>query len=467
MNASLKKALCVGFAALMVTSTVTAAPKKKAKGGKDPYKGIEKQKDPATKKVYDFKGLNVVIGDWWSNKDNPPASKADEDLYAWRQWSNSTYNMNVVVDGVTSWGGNPQFVTNYCITGDDSDETKYVFTIDGRSALTGVRANLFYDLSKIKSVDYHNDKVYEQGTVAKLQKGSSFYAFNFGKPEPKCGMFFNKRILQENGIDPELPYDMQKDGTWTWDSFEELCKKLTRDTDNDGVIDQYAMASFNSEFSYIALDSNNAFLIGRDDNGKYYNAAGSDNAMEAWNWIQYMFATYQLPQPEGGNWDYFYTAFINGECAFLADHEYNAQLNGKFSEMADDFGFVCFPLGPHGPKTYRTQHDNNMIVMPSCYSAETAEKVAKAIDLFAQPTPGYDGPDSWKESYYACFRDSRAVDETLVLMAATPNPRFDTLISGLSQGDMVWGITGGWLSPQEAYEGAKNVWQGLIDDCNR
>ena len=73
--------------------------------------------------------------------------------------------------------------------------------------------------------------------VKLLEKGNSFYAFNFGVPEPREGMFFNKRILQENGYDPDLPYDMQKDGTWTWETFEELCKKLTRDTDNDGVND--------------------------------------------------------------------------------------------------------------------------------------------------------------------------------------------------------------------------------------
>ena len=52
-------------------------------------------------------------------------------------------------------------------------------------------------------------------------------------------------------------------------------------------------------------------------------------------------------------------------------------------------------------------------------------------------------------------------------MAATPNPRFDTLISGLNQGDMIWGITGGYQTPAEAWETAKNQWQALVDECNR
>jgi len=413
---TMKKALCIAVAALMVTSTVSAAKKKKD----DPYKKVVKQKDPKTKKVYDFKGMEVIYADWWSDPDRQPASKQEEDLFAWRDWTYDAYNFKVKQMAVCGWGSNPQFVSNFCISGGDEN---YVFTIDGRSATTGVKANLFYDLSKIKSVNYKDPEKYEQGTVNLLKKGDSFYGFNLGKPEPRNGVFFNKRILQENGYDPDYPYDLQKAGKWTWDTFEEMCKKLTRDTDNDGVIDQYAMASFNTEFSYSALDSNGAKIIDRDANGKYVNVAGSEKAMEAWNWIQHMFLTYQLPQEEGENWDYFYTAFTNGEVAFLADQEYNAQPNGKFWSMADDYGFVCFPLGPHGDGKYKTVHQNNIMIIPSVYDAERAEKIAKIVDLWAEPVPGYEGPDAWKDSYWQSFRDSRAVDETLQFMMDNPNPQ--------------------------------------------
>ncbi len=456
---TMKKALCIAVAALMVTSTVSAAKKKKD----DPYKKIQPQKNPDTKKKWDFKGMQIIIGDWWSDASAPANSKAQEDERAWRQWTCDTYNVKITQDAVSGWGSNPQFVSNFCITGGDEN---YVFIIDGRSALTGIRANLFTDLSTIKSVNYKDASKYDQGCVLRLQKGDSFYCFNWGKPEPRNGMFFNKRILQENGYDPDYPYDLQKQGKWTWATFEDMCKKMTRDTDNDGVIDVYAMASFNTEFSYAALDSNGACIVGRDANGKYYNGSGSEKAMEAWNWIQHMFMTYQLPQAEGASWDYFYTAFQNGEVAFLADQEYNAQPNGKFASMADDFGFVCFPLGPSGDGVYKTLHDTNMCIIPSCYDHERVEKIAKAVDLWLEPTPGYDTPDAWKEGYYAGFRDSRAVDETLELMAQTPNPRFDTLIPGIDR-NMIWQICGGWQTPTEAYEESKNVLQGLLDDCNR
>jgi ABC-type glycerol-3-phosphate transport system substrate-binding protein len=461
MKNKTKKIISVLLVAVMAVASLSAAKKKK----EDPYKNVKPQKDPETKKKYDFKGMEVIISDWWTDAERAPVSKQEEDQFAWREWTNNTYNVKVVQKACAGWGSNPQFVANFCVGGGDEN---YAFLIDGRSASQGVRANLFYDLSKIKSVNYKDSSKYDQGVVDLLKKGDSFFAFNWGKPEPREGMFWNKRLLQEAGFDPDLPYDLQKEGKWTWEKFEELLKATTRDTDNDGIPDTWGLTTFSSTFCAAALFSNGGSFIERDANGKYYNNAGSDKSMEAWNWCVKIAQNYQQPSPgDDANWDWFYTAFVNGEAAFLCDQEYNAQPQGKFSSMQDDFGFVCFPLGPSGDHVYKTIHSSNMCIIPSIYSAERAEKVAKAIDLWLEPVPGYDDAVAWKEGYYSSFRDPRAVDETLQLMMDTPNPRFDGLVGGLSTGDMIWGIWGGWATPEESYENAKNVWQGLIDDTNR
>jgi ABC-type glycerol-3-phosphate transport system substrate-binding protein len=286
-------------------------------------------------------------------------------------------------------------------------------------------------------------------------------------PEPRGGVFFNKRLLQEAGIDPDSIYDMQANGTWTWETFEEMCKKCTRDLDNDGVNDIYAMASLSTEFCYLALDSNSASLIGRGPDGKLFNNAGSDNSMEAWNWIRHMVDNYEMPSPEGANWDWMYTAFANGETAFTIDQEYTVQVGGRYHDMKDDYGFVCFPMGPKGDGKYKTLHDDNMYIIPGSYDDETAQNIAKAFDLWTDPVPGYEGSDTWKESYYPMFRDERAVDETLALMLENANPRFDTLVAGFNAGSFVWNFWGGWATPQEQYEATKNEWQALINDANR
>ena len=79
----MKKILLVCLSMLLVLNTLTAAPKKAKKG--NPYKDVVLEKDPTTKKVYNFKGMNIVIGDWWSpDVPNPPVTQAQEDEVAYR-----------------------------------------------------------------------------------------------------------------------------------------------------------------------------------------------------------------------------------------------------------------------------------------------------------------------------------------------------------------------------------------------
>ena len=83
--------------------------------------------------------------------------------------------------------------------------------------------------------------------------------------------------LEEAGIEWETIYDMQKDGTWTWEAFEEVLKKLTQDTDGDGVVDKYAMMSFSPRLLLPAIYSNNANFFALDENGNFVVTAGDDN----------------------------------------------------------------------------------------------------------------------------------------------------------------------------------------------
>lgn len=81
--------------------------------------------------------------------------------------------------------------------------------------------------------------------------------------EATAGIYFNKRLLQEAGIDPESIYELQRNKEWTWDKFEELCQQVQKDTDNDGVIDQYAMTNFTSTLYSAAVISNGGQFVGK------------------------------------------------------------------------------------------------------------------------------------------------------------------------------------------------------------
>ena len=150
----MKKILLVCLSMLLVLNTLTAAQKKKKKG--NPYKDVVLEKDPTTKKVYNFKGMNIVIGDWWSpDVPNPPITQAQEDEVAYRDWLQEKYKFTMNMKTFASWERQPQSVANFCITG---GEENYVFVVDSRSVSAALRSELFFDLNKVTDVDWSNKK---------------------------------------------------------------------------------------------------------------------------------------------------------------------------------------------------------------------------------------------------------------------------------------------------------------------
>lgn len=432
----------------------SAAAIKAAENGD--YSKLPVAKDPVSKKAYDFGGMAVVRYDWWSNPDAPASSKAEEDQRAYRKYLMETYNFTYVEDNLNAgWDGHPAEVANYCITGGDDNR---IFLVDGRSAFAGLAANLWADVSKVPDIDWTKEKWNK--AVLNVMPGKSF---NVGMPEPRMCMFWNKRILQENGFDPDEPYNLQKEGKWTWEKFEEMCKALTKDTDNDGIIDQYAFSGYHSVFAWPTIYSNGGKVVNVDSNGKYYLDM-SDNVMEAWDYIHRIFVNYTKPQPEGADWNYFMADFVNGSTAFYNNEEYDAQVNGLLYDMKDDWGMVCIPIGPKGDGKYFTLNNDHMLIIPSIYPQEKVNKIMKIYDIVTDTVPGYDDPDSWKESYYAGFRDTRAVDETMQLMMDNSKPYNAWLIPNLNYAPLAWNICGG-ADPQETYESMKNELQATIDEA--
>lgn len=426
------------------------------------YSQLKVMNDPATGKPYDFGGMEVTIYDWWSNPDAKPASTQEEDQIAYRKYLMETYNFKCVQkDLKAGWDKHPDEVIRYCVGGGDD---ACVFLIDGRCAVSGVQQNLYADLSKVSNIDW-KEKKWNKAVLGALKKGKSFYSFSASMPEPRQCLFFNKRILEENGFDPDEPYNLQKEGKWTWDAFEKMLAELTKDTDSDGIVDQYGMCSFNTEFTWGMLASNDCnVVVGVDKDGKYFLDT-SDAELEALDFVNKMFKNYNKPQPAGAQWDYWKAEFMDGNVAFMANQEYDAQPNGMLQKMKDDFGMVCFPKGPKASK-YGTLNQDNMWVIPSCYDQDKINKIMKIIDFWTDTVPGYDDPDSWKEGYYAGFRDSRAVDETMQYMMDNSKSWAAWLIPGLNYAPIAWEVCGG-AAPSEAIEAHKNEIQAKLDEVNK
>jgi ABC-type glycerol-3-phosphate transport system substrate-binding protein len=126
----------------------------------------------------------------------------------------------------------------------------------------------FADWNNNDLLDFSRDK-WNTGIIDFMTKGNQVFGIATGAPEPRQCLFFNKKVLEDAGIDWNTIYDMQRDGTWTWDAFEKLCAQLTKDTDANGVNDIYGLTGNNNDLWMAAVFGNNGsffdFLFLRAD----------------------------------------------------------------------------------------------------------------------------------------------------------------------------------------------------------
>jgi hypothetical protein len=451
------KCLIVALAAITLASPAFA--KDKGTKAKDKgFSGVQVLKDK-NGKPYNLGGMEIIVADWWSpTTPAAPTNASEEATAAYREWIQKTYNFKIKQVGIDGWGKHPETFSNFASNG---GKENYVFVLYQSSIAAPMKNGLCYDLSKLDCLNFGQKKWVQQ--VKELTtSGSQVFGMRPIDPEPKMGLYFNKRLLQEAGVNPESLYDMQAKGTWTWDAFEKICARITRDTNNDGVTDVYALTNFSVNFYNAVVASDKACYIGRDKSGKYFNATKSPEFLEALNWGSSVLKKYEMPTPKDAKWDYSYASFRNGEAAMSVCGVYEA---GNMKNMKDDFGFVCFPKGPRATD-YTNVWDDNVYVIPSCYDAQRAWKIAFAFNLFSEPTPGYDAPDDWKTFYYNQFRDTRAVDDSIARLKKNGVVWYNTLVTGLNVGDIIYTVYAQAATPAEQIEKVAPAWQALIDEAN-
>lgn len=413
----------------------------------------------------DLGGMEITIGDWWSSGEvSPPTTAQEEATQEYRDMIQKKYNFTVKQIAVGSWDTYQEIFTTSVMA---EEPAAQVFIYAPNWIAQPLSNGLLYDLATLDSFDFSESK-WNESVINTMTYGSSIYGMASGQPEPKLGVYWNKRLFEEAGLDPNLPYDLQASGDWTWDEFEELCKKLTIDNNNDGIMDSYAMVSFSVDLFRGAVTSNDARFIGKDAQGKFYNATQEPNFLEAMQWaVGLIEKGYEMPVPsEDANWDWFIAAFHDAKVAMTVAEQYRT---GNWEDMTDDYGFVMMPKGPKS-QGYSVYFSDNIAVIPSCYDKETAEKIAFAYNLWTNPTPGYeDDKESWKDYYYTRFRDERAVDETLTMMyeSATLNNDYLQFVYGTSYGDIAYNTYALNNTPAEKIEEIAGTWQALIDDANK
>ena len=417
--------------------------------------------------VYDLGGMEIIIRNWWTAEEQPePTNEYEEARDEYREFIQDTYNFKIRELGISDWGSTPQDFVDYVTTG--GDDNNYVFVLRNDPAIvSGMQNGLMYDLATIDCLDFSSEQ-YANLTHDMYSKGSSIYCMYSGLSEPRTGVYFNKRLLTEAGIDPESIYDMQADGSWTWDKFDELMGQCQRDTDNDGVDDVYGLTINESVMTNMAVFSNGGSYIAKDADGKFVYNLEAPETQEALEWCVDMYNKYDNHDPEGAEWDYYKEEFVQGHAAWMVDDEYCGTPGNFLTDMEDEVGFVMFPKGPKASE-YLNVWSNNPAAIPACYDAERAEKIAFAYDLFYKDIPGYEGYNGFLSTARAGKFDSRSVDETIAMMSEAKHGvvAYHDIIPNLQSGpELTWMIAPN-ADVAALTEAIAGTWKEYVEEANK
>ena len=429
--------------------------------------------------VRDLKGLEIIVGDTYSPEVTPEPTNAQEEATGkYREAMMGKYNYTILAKKVAE---PEEMKETYIKSVTEGEPVAQVFELDYRDFAKPLSMGLFYDLASLDELgitDRERERKWNSAVKKVMTKGKSVYGMRsvVTEPmEPGGGILFNKRLLAEAGIDPNLPYDLQATGEWTWSKFEEICERLTRDTDGDGQTDVYATCSDGTDTLQCLVSSTGKDFVAVAEDGIIYNNCLDEDVLGAMEFAAKLYEKgYEMPVQADA--DRHITAFQEGKAAMQFGEEALCKPDAPYgvNGMTDEIGFVV-PPKPDGQEEYYTYVYGNVWVIPSCYDAETAADIAFAYNLYTNETPGYNDPIFYGELYENDFYrngeyDERAIIETLSYYSerskGTVNFLTRYLVDGLDIRDLTKHYPFADKTPEGCVEEVWDSWQELIDRGN-
>jgi len=423
------------------------------------------------KKGPNLKGASIKIARW-SNAYNvntyQPQSESEERELEFRKKALADNDFYMEAVQLSGWDDYFQIAISNILSG-NKDYSIYVMQADW--AMTLYKQGLLAPLNQ-GSVRLTNREPVAGQKAAWNKMMEDLFTIN-GKQygiTPGIGgfswqgnfIFFNKRLFREAGLDADLPFTLQREGNWTWDEFLKVCRATTRDINNDGITDIYALPGDDArEAMYGFVYGNNGNFVIMDSNGKYQNATNSPEFIEALAFYQQLINEGLMkPRYENAQWGWNFAEFFDGRTAMVFDPEWR---QGQLPEMEDDYGIVLAPKGPRA-KEYRTSLQEVVFVIPSFFTQDEVDVILRAFDIWETPMD-----TDWRQGYYPFHRDRRSVDETMALqkkpgiavyrdLAIIPGYPIDPMLSN----DYFWENG----TPSQIVESWAPWIQGALDDAN-
>ena len=342
-----------------------------------------------------LKGSDIRVASFWStyNVDTyEPRDEAEAEGLQLRRRLMAEHGFNLEVFELSDYDSYLSMVASHMMA---RDKNIHIYEVTPDMAVTLFKQGLLAPISNATSVNLKNRNMvayelpmYNAPVEQYMTFGGVQYGWSYSIPNNGWGqamLFFNTRHLVDVGLSPDYLYDLQRDNNWTWATFLDLCRRLTRDTTGDGVIDVYAVPFDDArEVLRGLIYGNGGNFVTFDANGVAHSAVNSPAVIEALNFYNQLInenLMLTINDDYGPNWGWNWSAFADGRVAMTFDPEWRkGQMNEGF-----DAGYVLPPRGPRSD-ALRLDTIDSCYVIPAFYSPAEVEVFLKAFELWNTPT---------------------------------------------------------------------------------
>ena len=331
--------------------------------------------------------------------------------------------------------------------------------------------NMAADEMLANGIDVNDPNLfYQPSTQWTNLKGGTWgftFASKYSLPEYGYCLMFNKDLCDSAGYPAEKLYELARNREWTFDVYKDLCSKIVKDNDGDGVYDVYATGGGYSPWcSEIMLAGGNCIT---EVDGKLVYTLDTPEALKGLEFMQYEFAESgwrnYTPDPDGFTCDSGEdrAAFENGKVGILwapghllTDEEIKA--------FDVDFGYLPMPIC--APRTEYVDVFSTPKVLCMYANNPDLEKNCQALKIWASVI---NNAENWKDEFRDYFCRGDETDWEIFYDCILTKVEFGTYkisdeMASLFESEAMDMIVTGERTAAQAIEAVQPGMQKLLDD---
>lgn len=281
------------------------------------------------------------------------------------------------------------------------------------------------DLNQVKGLDL-TKSYWDQNARKEMQMyGKNFAAFTTldGTAANANVIFFNKVLAKQIGTSDTELYKMVKNGTWTFNTMQNLSSKALKDMDGKsgyGDNDQYGFGGVDLRggVSYSIFKAQGGYFTKTSSNGDITFALDEAKNIKALrgmqSWLLKDKSVYN-PDKKENDWSKTQKAFTEGRLLFMG---WSADSGSNFTSMTNDWGILPYPMAEKGGKYISVISWNTQgFSIPSQVKKDDLVNAASVLDAIARQ---FDKIKDNKRAYNInrVFRDGTKSQEMIDIAAA-------------------------------------------------